>query len=196
MILHEFHIAQRHAVAVGERHAVAGDDATVGVEGKNASGTAGGDDDGFRLHRAQHAVLYVVAQHAVQFAVGLNQVEGKMLVEAVNVGELQRGLEQRVQHVEAALVGREPRARDFHPAETAHVGATIWQTRPRTAPVLHLNHFFRGVFDEILHHVLLAQPVAAGDGVVKVVFQRVIFAHHPGRAAFRRDGMTTHRIDF
>ena len=196
MVLHEFHVAQRHAVAVSERHAVAGNDAAVSVEGKNAPGTAGGDDDGFRLHRTQHTVLHVVAEYAVQLAFGFNQIQREMFIQAGNVGELQRGLEQRVQHVEAAFVGREPRARDFHPAETAHVGATIRQTRPRAAPVLHLNHFFRGVFDEILHHVLLAQPVAAGNGVVKVIFQRVIFAHYPGRAAFRRDGMTTHRIDF
>ena len=196
VVLHEFHVAQRHAVAVSERHAVAGDDAAVSVEGKNAPGTAGGDDDGFRLHRTQHAVLYVVAEDAVQLAFGFNQIQREMFIQAGNVGELQRGLEQRMQHVEAALVGGEPGARNFHPAETAHVGATIGQARPRAAPVLHLDHFFRGVFDEILHHVLLAQPVAAGDGVVKVIFQRVIFAHHPGRAAFRRNRMATHRINF
>ena len=69
VVLHELHITQRHAVAVGHRHAVAGDDAAVGVESEHAPCAAGGDDHAFRLHRAHHAFLQTVAQHAGQFAV-------------------------------------------------------------------------------------------------------------------------------
>ena len=69
VVLHEFHIAQRHAVAVGHRHAVAGDDAAVGIEGKHAPGAAGGNNHALGLHRTRHAVLQVVTQHALQLAV-------------------------------------------------------------------------------------------------------------------------------
>ena len=63
--------------------------------------------------------------------------------------------------METAFIRRKPGTRDFHPTETAHVGASIGFARPRTAPVFKLDHFFGGVFDEVLHHVLLTQPVAA-----------------------------------
>ncbi len=39
--------------------------------------------------------------------------------------ELQRGLEQRVQHMEAGLIGGEPGALDFHAAEATYVDAPI-----------------------------------------------------------------------
>ncbi|MNV03433.1 hypothetical protein D3C71_936990 [compost metagenome] len=42
VILDELHVTQRHAVTVGQRHAVAGDYAAVGVVAVNATGTAGG----------------------------------------------------------------------------------------------------------------------------------------------------------
>ena len=53
----------------------------------------------------------------------------------------------------------------------------------------------RAVRDEIFDDVLLAQPVAAGDGVVEVVVEAVMVLHHAGRAAFGRDGVAAHRID-
>ena len=89
VILHKFHVAQRYAMTVGKRHTVAGNDATVGVEGEDATGTAGCDDDGFSLNGTQDTVLHVVAEDTVQCALLFNQVNGEMFVQAVDVGELQ-----------------------------------------------------------------------------------------------------------
>ena len=194
VVLHKFHIAQRHAVAVGHRHAVAGYDAAVGVEGKHAPGAAGGNNHALGLHRARYAVLQVVTQHALQPAVVHQQIQREMFVQTLNIRVLQRGLKQRVQHVEAGFIRRKPGARNLHAAETAHIGAPVGQPRPRAAPMLELNHFFGGVFDKILHHILLAQPVAAGNRVVEMVFQRIVVAHHPGRTAFGGHGMAAHRV--
>ena len=52
MVLHELHVAQRHAVTEGHRHAVAGDDAAIGVLLINAAGAAGCDDDRLGGHKA------------------------------------------------------------------------------------------------------------------------------------------------
>ena len=52
VVLDELHVAQRHAVAVGQRHAVAGDDAAVGVLAEHAAGAAGGDDHRLGLDQA------------------------------------------------------------------------------------------------------------------------------------------------
>ena len=76
-----------------------------------------------------------------------------------------------MQNMETGLVGGEPRTWYFHPAETAHVRLTFRCTRPRAAPVFQLDHFLRGMINKVFHHVLFAQPVTAGDGVVEVVIQ-------------------------
>ena len=89
VVLHKFHVAQRYAMTVGKRHTVAGDDATVGVKGEDTTGTAGCDDDGFSLNGTQDAVLHVVAEDTVQCALLFNQVNSKMLVQAMNIGKLQ-----------------------------------------------------------------------------------------------------------
>ena len=48
MVLNELHVLERHARAVGQRHAVAGFDAGVGGEGKNLTAAAGTENHGFR----------------------------------------------------------------------------------------------------------------------------------------------------
>ena len=63
--------------------------------------------------------------------------------------------------MEATFIRRKPGTRDFHPTETAHVGASIRFARPWATPMFKLDHFFGGVFNEVLHHVLLTQPVTA-----------------------------------
>jgi hypothetical protein len=74
---------------------------------------------------------------------------------------LDRGLEQRVQHVKAGLVGGEPRALDLHAAEGAHVDVAVGPAAPRATPMLHLHHLVVRMGHEEIDHVLLAQPVAA-----------------------------------
>ena len=50
--------------------------------------------------------------------------------------------------------------------------------------------------NEILDHILLAQPVATGDGVVEMVVQAVMVLHYSGGPTFCRDRVAAHRIDF
>ena len=44
VVLHELHVAKRHAVLISERHAIAGDDTAVGVLAEHAARAAGGED--------------------------------------------------------------------------------------------------------------------------------------------------------
>src|SRR6266516_7726273 len=69
-------------------------------------------------------------------------------------------------HMEAALVGCIPGAFDLHPAEGAHRHLAGRLAAPRTAPMLHLQQLTRSHIHEQLDRVLVAQPVAARDGVV------------------------------
>ena len=79
-----------------------------------------------------------------------------------------------MQHVEASLVGGEPRALDLHAAERSHVDVAVILAAPRAAPVLELHHLFGAVGDEVVDDILLTQPVAAGDRVVEMMLQAVV----------------------
>ena len=193
VVLHELHVAQCHAVAVGHGHAVAGDDAGVGVLRVHAPGTTGGQHHGPGQDAEELAAGDLDGDHAAHAAVFDQQVGDEELVVAPDARKPQRGLEQRVQHVEAGLVGREPRALHLHAAEEAHVDAAVGLAAPGAAPVLQLHHLGRALLDEELHRVLVAQPLAAGDGVVEVVRQRIVATHHAGRAAFGRHRVAAHR---
>ena len=57
---------------------------------------------------------------------------------------LQRRLEERVQHVEAGLVGREPGALLLHAAERADRDVAVRLPAPRAAPVLELEELLAG----------------------------------------------------
>src|SRR5262249_19752129 len=96
---------------------------------------------------------------------------------------------------EAGLVGGEPRAHLFHATEGPDRDAAIRLAAPRTAPVLQAEQFLRRLLDEGLDGILVAQPVAAGDGVVGVLVERVVSADDAGSAALGGDGMAAHRVD-
>jgi len=195
VVLHEFHVAQRHPVAVRERHAIAGHDAAVGVLAEHAPCATGGDDDRLRLDQAELAGSDLDREHALRAPVLDDQVGREVLVEAPDRRILHRRLEQRMQHVEARLVGGEPRALDLHAAERADVDMAVGAAAPGAAPVLHLHQLAMRLADEVVHHVLFAEPVAARDGVVEVGFQAVVGLRHRGRPALGRHGVAAHRVD-
>ena len=59
-----------------------------------------------------------------------------------------------------------PKARTFD--------AAVRRTAPGAAPLLHLHELLVRVGNEVLDHVLLAQPVAALHGVVEVLLEGVM----------------------
>jgi hypothetical protein len=66
---------------------------------------------------------------------------------------------------------------------------------PGAAPVLELEKFLRSFLDEGFDGVLIAEPVAAGDGVVSVFVERVVGFDDACGAAFGGDGVAPHGID-
>jgi hypothetical protein len=118
-----------------------------------------------------------------------------VFVETADRRVLDRGLEQRVQHVEAGLVGGEPGTLDFHAAEGAHVHVAVFAATPRAAPVLHLHHRGVRVGYEVLDDILLAEPVTSRDRVVEMVFEAIVRLGHCRRAALCGYGVAAHRVD-
>jgi hypothetical protein len=124
-----------------------------------------------------------------------DQIGAEVLVEALDRRILDRGLEQRVQHVEAGLVGREPGALDLHAAKRAHVDVTVVLAVPGAAPVLELHHLLGAMGHEVVDDVLLAEPVAAGHRIVEMILPTVVGQRDRRGAAFGRHGVAAHRIN-
>src|SRR5207245_4642187 len=93
------------------------------------------------------------------------------LVVAVDLLVLERGLEGRVEHVEAALIGGEAGPPGGHAAKGPHRDVAVGLAAPRAAPVLELDDLERRLADEDLDHVLVGQVVAALDGVEGVAIE-------------------------
>ena len=195
MVLHELHVAQRHACTKGHAHTVAGQRAGVGVLAEYPAGAAGGHDDGVGVEGQPLATGDFHGQQAPDVTILDQQVGAEELVVAADLRILERGLEEGVQDVKAAAVGGEPGARGFHAAEVADVDAAVVLAAPRTAPLLELDHLFGTVLHEVFDDILLAEPVATGDGVVEVVVEAVVVADDAGGAPFGHDGVRAHGND-
>ena len=128
MVLNELHIAQRYAVTISQSLAVTGNDTAVGIEEVATTCTAGCKEHGLSIDLTEDTVLEIVANDAAADTVFNQEIEHKMLIEALDGGEGNGGLEQGVQHVEAGLVGCEPGAGHFHTAETTNVYVAVGLT--------------------------------------------------------------------
>ena len=129
---------------------------------------SGGHDHHGRVELEKPPAAHLHRDHAAADAVAVQQVEREKLVEAPDRRKLQRGLEQRVQDVEATLVGRVPGALFLHAAERPHGHRAVVFAAPGAAPMLQLHQFARRLADEVFDHFLVAQPVATADGVVEM----------------------------
>ncbi len=78
-----------------------------------------------------------------------------------------------MQHAEAGFVGGKPGAFDFHATEAPDVDAAVGRLHG-ASPLLQLGHFRRAVMNKIVDDILLAQPVASRDGVVKMVLKAIV----------------------
>ena len=195
VVLHELHVFQWHAGAVGQRHAVAGLDRAVGGEREHAPSTAAGDNHRIGAEKFHLTAAHLDRRETPATAVFDHQVGDVILVKALDRRELQRSLEQRVQDMETGLVGGEPGALLFHAAERPHRHRAVGFAAPRTAPVFELQQLLGCFADEIIHRILIRQPVAATDRIVEVMIQTVIGFDHPRRATLGRAGVAAHRVN-
>jgi hypothetical protein len=132
--------------------------------------------------------------HALNAAV-VHQESGYKELVVTDHGVVFEGrLKQRMEHVEAGLVGREPRAGFLHAAEGPDGDASIRLAAPGTAPMFEAHQLERSLLHEGFHGVLIAQPIPTGDGVVGVFVQAVFRGMHAGRAALGRHRVTAHWV--
>jgi len=144
-----------------------------------------GDGHSLGNHENQLARCNLGCDHALTATILDNEVYTEIFVEAPDRRMFDRGLKKGVKDVEAALICREPRALNLRSAERPHVDKAIRFSAPGTTPVLEVNHFGGAMGDEILDHVLRAQPVSAGEGVVEMRIKRIVRLHNTRRCRLR-----------
>ena len=57
------------------------------------------------------------------------------------------------------------------------------------------GQFLRRFMNEKLNSILITEPVAASNRIIKVIVKTVVVLNDAGSAALRRDGVTAHGID-
>ena len=195
VVLDELHVLERGARPVGQSHPVTVLDIGVGGEGEYLAAAAGAQDHGLRHDAVDLARRNLDGDDAGAAAVVHQQARDEPLVVALDAPVLERRLEQRVQHVEAGLVGGKPGSFNLHAAERPHGHAAVRLAAPRTAPVLELHHLAGRLIDERLDSVLVAQPVGAGHRVVGVRLQAVLSLDYRRRPPFGRHRVAPHGVN-
>ena len=133
--------------------------------------------------------------HPLHTAIIHQQLGDEEFVIAGDGGVFQGGLEQRVQHMEAGFIGGEPGAHFFHATEGTHGDMSVRFATPGTSPMLEPQHLFWRFPDEGLDCILIAEPVAARDGVAGMLVQAIIGLDDCGGTPFGRDRVAAHRVD-
>ncbi len=194
MVLHELHVLQRGAGPVGQRHAIARLDRSVGRELKYAPSATGADDDRLGRDGPDRTVVDVERRDPAHPAV-LDQQRGcEPLVVTDDLVVLQRRLKERVEHMEAGLVGCVEGPVHGHAAEGADADAAVGIPAPRAAPMLDLDHFARRLVHEGFHDVLVGQKIASEDRVLRVGVEAVVVPHDRRRPALGGHGVAAHRV--
>ena len=203
MELHELHVLQRQAGA--HRHAAAVAGAGMGRSGreKGAPVAARGEHHELGAEAVERPVLERPGEDALaRPVVAHDEVEGEILDEELRI-VAQRLPVERVQDRMARAVGggagalhRRPVAELGHvPAERALVDLAGLGARERHAVMLELVDGGRRVARQVLHRVVVAQPVRPLDGVVHMPLP-VVGAHvleRGGDAALRRHRVRARR---
>mmetsp|Transcript_2453 Transcript_2453/g.7277 ORF Transcript_2453/g.7277 Transcript_2453/m.7277 type:complete len:379 (-) Transcript_2453:147-1283(-) len=175
MELHELKILQRQPRARHHRAAVAGARVRAGGGEVRAAVPTGGQHRLVRAEAVQRTVLHAHGQHAHALALMHQQVEREVLDEELRV--VPHGLPvERVQQRVACAVGRARAAVRLPPlavverlpTEGALVDLPLFVAAEGQPVVLQLNDGLGRLAAHVLDGVLVAQPVAALDGVVGV----------------------------
>jgi hypothetical protein len=101
VVLDEFHVLERNPRAVCHGHAIARLDRAIGAEGEHAAGATASDDYRPRLELLHLPAAHLDRDEPLAAPVVHQQVGGVIFVEALDRRILERGLEQRMENVEA-----------------------------------------------------------------------------------------------
>ena len=186
---------QRHPRPVRERHAVAGVDVPLVVNGKTLAGAAGREDHAAAGTRGSARCGCRSRRRRCTRRRRPGAPSRSTRRSGRCARSTQRGLEQRVQHVEADLVGREPRARYVMPPKARTRRGRRRLPAPRTAPVLELDQLLGASWTKY-STASWSPRKSLPLTVSKTCSSRLSSSRDDaGRAALGGHGVAAHRID-
>ncbi len=122
------------------------------------------------------------------------QIQYKKLIKALDIRIFQRGLKQGMQNMKTGFIGGKPGTFGFHATKTPHLHSAIRFAAPGATPTFQLHQLLIGMADKIIHHILIGQPVAARDCILKMLIQTIFRQGDRCGAAFCGHRMRSHRI--
>lgn len=123
-------------------------------------------------------------------------IQHEVLVETLNLRELEVMHGRGCVAYGSRFYLRQTSAFDLHAAKAANVDRTIGAAAPRAAPEFKLRHFGGAMTDKVVNDILLAQPVATGYSVVKMVLEAIMILCNGCGTAFCGHGVAAHGINF
>ena len=195
MVLDKFHIFEGYAGTVRHGHPVACFDSTIGRERKNPAGPASTHYHRPAGNRRHLAGTKFDGSYTLAPAILHQNLCGEPFIVAGNVVVLEGSLKKGVEHVETGFIGSKPCPLNLHPPEGPSRDCSISFPTPRTTPMLHLDQFSGSFVHKKFHGVLITHPVTAGNGIVYMVFQRIIIFDNSSRATLCRHSMAPHGVD-
>ena len=191
MKLHELHVEQFGAGAVGEREPVAGVFPTVAGDLVRAADAAGGEDDGLGLPQDEVALFAIVAEGAGDAAAIHQQAEDGAFHVHFHAG-VDAVILQGADHLEAGAVADVGQAGIAMPAEVALQNAAVFGAIEERAPGFEFAHAVGRFLGVQFGHAPVVQVLAAAHGVGEMHAPVVAVVHvgQRGRhAAFGHDGV-------
>ena len=191
MELHELHVHELGAGAIGQRLAVARVFPAVAGDLEGAADAARGQHDGFGREQLEAAALAVVSESADDAARIRQQIEDRVL--HVHFDALMNAvILQGADHLEAGAVARVRQARIAVAAEVALQNFAVFGAIENRAPGFELVHARRRLFRVQLRHARIVQILPAAHRVGEMdapVVAIVDIAHRRRHAAFGHHGV-------
>jgi hypothetical protein len=98
--------------------------------------------------------------------------------------------------METGFVSGKPRAFGFHSSKWPHGHRAIIHPGPWAAPMLQPDHFLWSFTHKCLHCILVAHPIAPGNGIVGMQIMTVGGFDYGSRATFGGNCVAAHGIYF
>ena len=168
MVLHHLHVHEGRSHLVGQCHAVAGADEGVGARLEDSTESTGGNDDRLRPYDVDVSRLHLHDDRAGALALFHDEGQDEPLLVDADA-EAQNLLVEDVEEGLSGEVGDEERPGLSLAAERAYAQPALVVAVEDHPHILHGDDFVARLAAHHLDGVLVAQVVAALDGVVGVV---------------------------
>ena len=194
MVLDEFHIFEWYASLVRHGHSITCFYGTIGSERENSSCTTSAHYYRFTSDRLHFTGAKFDCNYSLASVIINKNLCSKPFIITGNIVVLERCLKKSVEHMETGFICSKPCTLNFHTSKRSSCHCPISFPTPRTTPMFHLNQFLRSVVHKKFHRILITHPVSSSNGIIDMVFHRIVIFDNSSRSALSRHSMAPHGV--